>query len=562
MNQDQMNETFKLLKELSLKIQKCDSVPCQTLDGIRKQLDRCSGTVVLQTLKQADILLLAESAAELIWIMCNNKCCNCTTNGDWLCCQNFLNTDLSGCFELLKAAVDFLPSADRALRNHLWTMMSKLPKGFIGHDIGEILEFNLLKNMADFPLSRWSGKDVMARLWYLGRHNHFPVLKRALESGDSNLVKLASEIVCQRMEKGGNCHAFLPIVISLLNHSNPSIRWNSLHILERFGYRAHLAIPQLLLLLREDEDTVVKDKAIGVLLFISPEHRTLAQRAMIDSALQGSLAVGLRSIIEEYQFLSRDRFEELIIPVLEELQPMLEKEKEKAADQDWWDREQDDFSDDWSNLENVLEVERQLVLELGRTTGDFQPAWKLGHALLKSDRQRDREEGWCYLLEIGERESRFQNALSPPQKERLMDRILFLYRDGSLRRVKQEEIEGIHVGIWWHHRRRIVAFLEPVRETGEPDRLIDSEMTHNDLWRIARKFLKCSMRREYYEIPRGRTLWSTEQQMGRLYHGNGTTENIRDQLQEIYRLPRRADQQDSHYLTGQALSEYLESNWD
>ena len=117
---------------------------------------------------------------------------------------------------------------------------------------------------------------------------------------------------------------------------------------------------------------------------------------------------------------------------------------------------------------------------------------------------------------------------------------------------------GFVVGIWWHDQKQLVAFVQPITDVHEPGNLIDSNLTHDSTWILARNELQCSPETEYFEIARGRIMWDLTHQSGVVYHGNSTPPEVLADLARIYRLPRWQLRLDEHYLTGDALEAYYE----
>ena len=134
--------------------------------------------------------------------------------------------------------------------------------------------------------------------------------------------------------------------------------------------------------------------------------------------------------------------------------------------------------------------------------------------------------------------------------------VLFLYHERRLSRIDHTRAFGFHIGIWWHNDTRLVAFLQSIAEIKEPGNLIDSELTHDSCWDMARMQLSCREETEYFDIPRGRIVWDTVHQSGVLYHGNATPPTVFRELARLFRLPRWDARLDVHYLTGEALEAF------
>ena len=134
--------------------------------------------------------------------------------------------------------------------------------------------------------------------------------------------------------------------------------------------------------------------------------------------------------------------------------------------------------------------------------------------------------------------------------------VSFLYKCGELRRCDTTKVIGFHVGIWWHSHQRLVAFLQSIAEIEAKTHLVDSDLSHDSAWEIARRELHCPTTAEYFEIPRGRILWDTVRRAGILYHGNSTPEVVFQELARLYGLPRWEARLDEHYLMGEALEQF------
>lgn len=135
--------------------------------------------------------------------------------------------------------------------------------------------------------------------------------------------------------------------------------------------------------------------------------------------------------------------------------------------------------------------------------------------------------------------------------------VLFHQERGLLHRVDLTKTSSFHAGIWWHNDKQLVAFRQPVSDIEATWHLIDSDLSHDSVWDIARRELHCPPTAEYFQIPRGRILWDTVHRAGIVYHGNSTPEVIVKELARFYGLPRWEARLDEHYLTGEALKDYF-----
>jgi len=134
--------------------------------------------------------------------------------------------------------------------------------------------------------------------------------------------------------------------------------------------------------------------------------------------------------------------------------------------------------------------------------------------------------------------------------------VLFLYECRRFSRIDHTQDTGIHVGIWWHDTNRLVAFLQSIAEIPEAGHHIDSELSHDSCWDMARQELSCGNETEYFDIPRGRIVWNTVHRSGVVYHGNSTPHAVFEELARLFRLPRWDARLDEHYLTGDDLEAF------
>lgn len=133
---------------------------------------------------------------------------------------------------------------------------------------------------------------------------------------------------------------------------------------------------------------------------------------------------------------------------------------------------------------------------------------------------------------------------------------LVLFEQESCKPVERILGPGFHVGIWWHDAELIVAFLQPVSENDNQKHWIDSDLSHDSAWDIARKLLAWPSETEYFQVPRGRVVWDFNLRSGIFYHGNATPVDVFEKLAELFQLPRWEARLDEHYLTGDALEEF------
>lgn len=134
--------------------------------------------------------------------------------------------------------------------------------------------------------------------------------------------------------------------------------------------------------------------------------------------------------------------------------------------------------------------------------------------------------------------------------------IVFLYEDQGYRPSKPTRRTGVNVGLWWHTEERLVAFVQPIKVITTSGNLIDTDLSHDGAWDVARQVLSCPSKTEYFDIPRGRIIWDARLLCGIIYHGNATPGTVFSRLARLFRLPRWEARLDVHYLTGDALEAF------
>jgi hypothetical protein len=115
-----------------------------------------------------------------------------------------------------------------------------------------------------------------------------------------------------------------------------------------------------------------------------------------------------------------------------------------------------------------------------------------------------------------------------------------------------------HVGIWWHRSHRLVGFAQTIDDLKEFVGLVDSDLGHNDLRTEARPEFGCGELTEYFDVPRGRGLWSPSTERGLIYHGNGTDTETLNQIAAMFGLRRWDVRHDDHYFVGENLKRFLD----
>ena len=128
---------------------------------------------------------------------------------------------------------------------------------------------------------------------------------------------------------------------------------------------------------------------------------------------------------------------------------------------------------------------------------------------------------------------------------------IFLVRGDDRLLVKQLPGRKPFVGIWWHDDRHIVAFGEPIPKAEGSCRWVDSSLGHvHEWWRIATVF-GLSPESDYFEVPRGRILWDSEQDRTVIYHGNATDAAMLKIIGRVFHLKGWQALLDEHYMLGE-----------
>lgn len=114
------------------------------------------------------------------------------------------------------------------------------------------------------------------------------------------------------------------------------------------------------------------------------------------------------------------------------------------------------------------------------------------------------------------------------------------------------------IGIWWDNGSKIVAFHHPPDEDDVQVGFCDSDYAHNDFWPEAGMQLGLDASAEYFDVPRGRVLWSPARQISVIYHGNATPQPRLERIAETFQLDKWTAQTDTHYMIGDAVDEYFD----
>ena len=138
-----------------------------------------------------------------------------------------------------------------------------------------------------------------------------------------------------------------------------------------------------------------------------------------------------------------------------------------------------------------------------------------------------------------------------------VDRRLFLVTAPNGIESVQPVPRSPHVGIWWHSSNRLVAFAEAIDSLPEFVGLVDSDLGHNELWKKAWPVLGCDKLTEYFDVPRGRVLWSPSRKRGLIYHGNATNTEMLNQIAATFGLRRWDVRHDDHYVVGENLEKFF-----
>ena len=85
----------------------------------------------------------------------------------------------------------------------------------------------------------------------------------------------------------------------------------------------------------------------------------------------------------------------------------------------------------------------------------------------------------------------------------------------------------------------------------------DSDYAHNDLWPEAGMQFGLDSSAEYFDVPRGRVLWSPTKQISVIDHGNATPQPRLEQIAEMFHLDKWTAHTDIHYIIGDVVDPYF-----
>lgn len=67
---------------------------------------------------------------------------------------------------------------------------------------------------------------------------------------------------------------------------------------------------------------------------------------------------------------------------------------------------------------------------------------------------------------------------------------------------------------------------------------------------------------EYFDVPRGRVLWSPAKQISIIYHGNATPPDRLQRIAQTFQLEGWIAQTDIHYMIGDVVDTYFSEDFD
>jgi len=70
--------------------------------------------------------------------------------------------------------------------------------------------------------------------------------------------------------------------------------------------------------------------------------------------------------------------------------------------------------------------------------------------------------------------------------------------------------------------------------------------------------LGCDELAEYFDVPRGRVLWSPSKERGLIYHDDSTDTETLNQIAAMFGLRRWDVRHDDHYFVGENLKRFLD----
>ena len=114
------------------------------------------------------------------------------------------------------------------------------------------------------------------------------------------------------------------------------------------------------------------------------------------------------------------------------------------------------------------------------------------------------------------------------------------------------------IGIWWDNGSKIIAFNHVPDESDVQAGYCDSDYAHNDFWPKAGMQFGLDESAEYFDVPRGRVLWSPVKQASVIYHGNATPQDRLEKIAETFQLDDWTARTDIHYTIGGAVDDLFD----
>jgi hypothetical protein len=144
-------------------------------------------------------------------------------------------------------------------------------------------------------------------------------------------------------------------------------------------------------------------------------------------------------------------------------------------------------------------------------------------------------------------------------KRRIPTTTIFIGREDADRRSAPAGL-GPYVGIWWAKDRRIAAMLQVAAEIRASSPLVDCDLEHLKAWSAVAAHFGRREADNYFDVPRGRVLWSRETDCGIIYHGNETQPATLKRIAKLYGLIKWNGHIDEHYLMGDEADALFDSD--
>jgi hypothetical protein len=113
-------------------------------------------------------------------------------------------------------------------------------------------------------------------------------------------------------------------------------------------------------------------------------------------------------------------------------------------------------------------------------------------------------------------------------------------------------IEGVstpHAGVWWCDATTVVGVVDPAPVASPVGRL-DSDLAHADLWPLVAALFGKRPRSEYFEVPRGRVLLTSDASEGIVIGGSSTSDAQVAAIARAFGLAQWRFERDEHYEVG------------